>query len=342
MKFSVDLNKAVIDKNNNFNLLRFGAAIAVIISHSFILTVNMPNAWPKILGFLAVNCFFVISGFLVTQSLIQRNSLLSFVWARVLRIYPALILAVLLCVFVVGPLHTTISLNDYFSDPLTYQFLFTNATLFGGSVQNYLPGVFNIGLTDGKVNAPLWTLFYELYMYLSVALIALLCGLFSGLRKSINLAFFRYIVFALSGVLFVMFIADIGLKYLSNHFISSMVRFGALFYMGAALYLVRSKITLNLKMMLVICILVLASSVERVTFNFICYLFLGYALLFFAYIPKGVLLRFNQLGDYSYGLYIFAYPIQQSLVHSFPTISTIELMLFSLTISSCGSAALAT
>ena len=56
-------------------------------------------------------------------------------------------------------------------------------------------------------------------------------------------------------------------------------------------------------------------------------------MLYFVYIPKGILLSFNRLGDYSYGLYIFAYPIQQSLVNGYPTIETGALLVLSLIIS---------
>jgi peptidoglycan/LPS O-acetylase OafA/YrhL len=62
----------------------------------------------------------------------------------------------------------------------------------------------------------------------------------------------------------------------------------------------------------------------------IFYPMLAYVLFYLAYIPKGLLLKFNHIGDYSYGTYILAYPIQQSIVHWYPGIATAELFLSSL------------
>jgi len=65
----------------------------------------------------------------------------------------------------------------------------------------------------------------------------------------------------------------------------------------------------------------------------ILYPIIAYVLFYLAYIPKGFLLKFNQLGDYSYGMYIFAYPVQQSISHWYTDISTIELFLSSFSLS---------
>ncbi len=329
MNLTADLASVVDDKNNNFNLLRFGAALAVIVSHSFILSDNTPNSLPKIIGFLAVNCFFIISGFLVCKSLLQRNSLLSFCLARVLRIYPALILAVLFCAFIIGPLHTSLPLADYLTSSQTYRFILTNATLLGGSVDYSLPGVFRIGDSGSKVNAPLWTLFFELYMYICLAILALICGF----RSNFKVKSFGVVIYLVTIILFVIFITDIGYKFIQSDFISNMVRFAALFGMGAALYLARTKIKLSPLVLLIMLLVIAVASLNRLTFNGLFYFFLGYILLYLAYIPKGLLLKFNKLGDYSYGLYIFAYPIQQSFVHWYPTISTFSLLFFSFLLS---------
>ena len=325
MKRSVKLIEVVNDKDNNFNLLRFGAALSVIISHSFILTNNLPNAWPKILGFLAVNCFFIISGFLVCKSLLTRNSLRNYALARVLRIYPALIVAVVFCAFVIGPIFTSLPLMNYFSNPQTLKFIAINATLLGGGIENSLPGVFD----HKQVNAPLWTLFYELYMYVILAIIAFLYGF----RSKLNLKRFSVTIYLLTAVIFVMFIADIGYRYLEIHFVSSMVRFGAMFGMGAVLFLARTKVTLSVSMLLMIVLLIALASINRLTFNGVSYFFLGYILLCLAYVPKGFLLKFNKLGDYSYGLYIFAYPIQQVMIQLQPQISTFILFIMSFSMS---------
>jgi peptidoglycan/LPS O-acetylase OafA/YrhL len=85
-------------RDNNFNLIRIFAAALVLYSHSFDLfglTEPLGNLLGHTFGSVAVDVFFITSGLLIARSLYTRNNLPAFVKARVLRIYPALIVAVL-------------------------------------------------------------------------------------------------------------------------------------------------------------------------------------------------------------------------------------------------------
>jgi peptidoglycan/LPS O-acetylase OafA/YrhL len=312
-------------RNNNFNLLRIGAALAVVLSHSFILTGNEPNALLRILGYVSVNCFFLISGFLVFKSLLDRKSVPQFLRARALRIYPALLFSVLLCVFVVGLLFTTHSLQAYFLESQTISFLIQNSVLLVGDVVYHLTAVFNQGEVGSWVNAPIWTVFFEVYMYLGLAVIALV---FQPSTPSFEKRL-KTIIGCLAILSMAAFLAETEFKFITHTTFSNLVRFTALFSMGAALYLHRSHIRLSPWLFLAMVVLIGLSSSNPLLFNSTFYLFLGYLLLCLAYLPGGYLLKFNQLGDYSYGVYIFAYPIQQALVLCIPNIHSIELFLFS-------------
>jgi peptidoglycan/LPS O-acetylase OafA/YrhL len=109
------LIEAAQGKDNNFNLIRLIAALAVLVTHSFAIATGNPELEPlrgwlgMTIGDFAVDAFFITSGFLVTASLARRQSGLEFVCARVLRIYPALLVMVALTVFVVGPLLSRLS-----------------------------------------------------------------------------------------------------------------------------------------------------------------------------------------------------------------------------------------
>ena len=113
-------------KDNNLNLLRMTAALVVLATHSFAVAIGTNEAEPfqnvlgMTLGTIAVDAFFLVSGFLVFGSLWRSQSVVDYAWARVLRIYPALLLMLLLVVFVVGPLLTTTSLYQYLTSPQTY------------------------------------------------------------------------------------------------------------------------------------------------------------------------------------------------------------------------------
>lgn len=162
--------QAWADGRNNFNLIRLVAAWSVIYSHAWAITGTAgvdAVGWltgTKSAGALAVDVFFVISGFLVAASL-QRNTLRDFVLARALRIYPALVVCVALTVLVLGPLLSTDP--AYWRAPGTWRYLWANASLW--RAEFWLPGVFE-SLPRTAVNGSLWTLPIEGRLYLLLAL----------------------------------------------------------------------------------------------------------------------------------------------------------------------------
>ena len=106
------------DRDNNFNLLRMAAATAVLVSHAYPLSLGDGVAEPLLhylgmdLGTLAVYMFFAISGYFVTQSFHKNSGLIEFCIARIFRIYPALFVALLLTVGLLGPIFTTLGLPE--------------------------------------------------------------------------------------------------------------------------------------------------------------------------------------------------------------------------------------
>lgn len=167
-------------RDNNFDFLRFLAAALVIFSHSFALTAMPyePYAWLSgyaTFGMLAVNIFFILSGFLITKSWLDNPKILIFLKKRILRIMPGLFVAVVFTILVIGPLVTTLSFKEYLFNPMTKQY-FNNALL---SVSFFLPGVFADNLYKGAVNGSLWTLPIEFRLYMAV----LALGVFRLLGK---------------------------------------------------------------------------------------------------------------------------------------------------------------
>lgn len=159
-------------KQNNFDFLRFLAATLVIVSHSFPLTGFREIAvLHNTLGGHGVFIFFLISGFLITRSYLASNNVFLFFKARLLRIFPALIVVILLTIFVLGPAVTSIPLDQYFANKSTYQML-NNILLH--SISYKLPGVFEQNPYKYSVNGSLWTLKYEFTFYIFVAVLGVL------------------------------------------------------------------------------------------------------------------------------------------------------------------------
>ena len=328
MKSTTQLSDLTDNRNNNFNLLRFGAAVAVVLSHSFTLTYNEPNSIPRGIGYLAVNCFFIISGFLVCKSVLH-HPIKGFYKARALRIFPALIVAVLFSACLVGPMHTGLGITEYFSHSQTYQFIIKNLTLISG-IENHLPDVFNDRGPDQSVNAPLWTLVFEIYLYLALGLVALVTVKHST-KQMADARLFNTVVTVLTLISFVLYIYTIAIERFDTRLLEHSARFASLFGIGALFFLARKKIKMSTKVLLILIGVLLISSPYLLIHKILLYPIVAFTLIYLAYIPQGFLLKFNRLGDYSYGIYIFAYPIQQSIATWHTDISTTGLFFSSLT-----------
>lgn len=314
-------------KDNNFNFIRILAALAVLITHSFALATGSSSAEPFratlgiTMGTIAVDIFFITSGFLVTGSLLSKQSALEFIWARFLRIYPALAVMVLLTVFALGPYFTSVPLTEYFHDTKTYVYLIKCATLVG-DVAFHLPAVFDGNPYKSVVNGSLWTMPYEIKMY------GLLIALWIALRlvKEKRVQLLKTIVISAAVA------AGIAV-FLSIFSIVNESRFIKLFYMfftGASFYILQSRIKLQtVPFFVAMAALMVAPLIDKDVFSAVYHLTLAYVLFYLAYIPGGIVRLYNRLGDYSYGVYIFAFPVQQSVVALTPGISAVQLIAIS-------------
>ncbi|MBF5007157.1 acyltransferase family protein [Diaphorobacter caeni] len=161
------------DHRNNFNLLRLLAAVAVLFSHgAYLYHLQMPIPFMgHSLGSAAVCVFFVISGYLIAQSWERSAGWSDFVIRRVARIYPGLICATVFSIAVIGALMTTWPQAAYWSSPVTWANFVNNAA--GLATVQVLPGVFENNPFARAVNGSLWTIRYELAMYLLLALVSL-------------------------------------------------------------------------------------------------------------------------------------------------------------------------
>ena len=154
---------------NNLDFLRFLAAGLVIIGHCFAFLGIRRDPLVELTGYqgfssLGVNFFFFISGMLITRSWLITPSPPAFWVKRCLRIFPGLVVAVLFCVLIVGPMATDLPMASYFSHRDTYRFLWN---CLWPDRFFFLPGVFEHH-PNAAVNGSLWTLPYELCCYLIV------------------------------------------------------------------------------------------------------------------------------------------------------------------------------
>ena len=293
------LGAAWASGHNHFNPLRLVAAWLVIYGHAWAIT-GTPGGdllaratQVKFAGAIAVDVFFVVSGFLIAASL-QRNTVRGYLASRALRIVPALVVCVLLTVCVLGPWMTTAP--DYWSAQ-TWRYLWSNATLW--RAEFHLPGVFDT-LPQTAVNGSLWTLPVEARLYL-LLLGAALVGVLTAKR------YLPAWLAVLGGIVaFAWWRAPLP-DWLANDLWCV-----AFFVTGTAAWLWRGRVRLSwwpLVAALVVAVLLRGTPWFAAPY----FVLVAYGTLWLAFAPVPAKLAHH---DLSYGVYLYGWPAAQ-LVQSF-------------------------
>jgi peptidoglycan/LPS O-acetylase OafA/YrhL len=290
---------------NNFTLLRVVAASVVIWDHAYRLVGSTPPLTAAIgfadAGTLAVYTFFAVSGYLLLGSWAASPRPGQFALKRVLRIMPALVVAVLGTALLVGPLFTTLPLGDYLSAPQTRDYVLRNVVLYKS--EYLLPGVFTHQPVPA-VNGSIWTLCYEVTLYTLIPLLGLLL-----LRRHRGL-----------GALAVLGVAALpwdqvppavpGLEGLNIGILATFARY---FLMGALLFAYRDRVPLRWPVAVGVG-LALVLSLGHWWGAWVSYAALPYLVVYLARLDLAPLRGRFRRRDVSYGLYVWAFPVEQGIV----------------------------
>lgn len=298
---------------NSLGFIRFFLALAVLYHHSYPLGGFAHEPFAELIdyqedaGSIAVLSFFIISGFLIMHSVLFSKNAFSYAWRRFLRIMPGFWVCLLVTAFFFGPMvylgnHT--SLDGYWTlhkgpfDYITHNFFL--------GINQYNIGKLLEGLTTPYIwDGSLWTLILEAKGYIFLGILGLIP--FIKKRRSIFLAIF----IVLTGL----FVTNYEVPKVDNPFIrffidQDVLTYTAYFFTGAIFYLYRKEIPANIFLF----ILAIAASVIAVKlhiFHEVLYFTAPYIIFWLAgAIPFH---GFTKFGDFSYGIYIYAYPIQQVL-----------------------------
>jgi peptidoglycan/LPS O-acetylase OafA/YrhL len=293
----------LLSRNSNiFDALRLLAAIFVIYSHSYAMVGRMEPTLPGVsLGALGVHIFFILSGLLITASWVSHPRVGAYLGKRALRILPALTLVILVSVFLIGPIFTSLGLRTYFESNDTSQYL-NGIFIFG--IHYNLPGVFQNNPIVGTINGSIWTLPYEVAAYFIIAIF----GKTGFLKRKKTIVCLFLLCTALS----------FPTTNHSNHFLftlnlNAFMYFTAYFLSGVILYLYKDSIHLRWQFALIATIL-LGISIPTKTFYLALFFVLPYLVLYVGSLTWSGLTALSKYGDFSYGTYIFAWPVQQCLV----------------------------
>jgi peptidoglycan/LPS O-acetylase OafA/YrhL len=278
-----------------FDYLRLLLASGVIVIHAFMLTLADVNPARPFVA-LVLPMFFALSGFLVCGSLVRCTTLVDFLALRVLRLLPALAVETMLSAVVIGGIFTTLPLDAYFKDPM-FRGYFTSII---GIVKYKLPGVFLTNPVPELVNGQLWTLKFELLSYLFLALAVLLGLVRPRIRFGIFIVIALPLFFVLAGLVFVKTptIAVHGPVLVAS------------FAVGVGAYLYRERIVWSGRLFAV----ALAATFLCLSLplgDYLVALPVTYVTVYLGLLDPHRI-RLLRSGDYSYGLFLYGYPIQQA------------------------------
>lgn len=301
-------------RDNNFNLIRACAATAVLVSHAWPLTLGPGTPEPfqaltgQTLGTLAVYVFFATSGFLIATSFARRPDPRVFLTARALRLFPGLLVSLLLVAYAMGPRVTTLPAADYLADPGVAGFVLRNMALVFPAYE--LPGVFAANPYPA-VEGSIWTLAYEVACYLGV----LAAGLLGAFRDRRRMALCLAVYGGFWGGLWLVYlITGQGL----HPKIDDLHRLSLPFATGVLFFVLRDRLVLSARGMLAVwAVWGLARIAVPTAADPALVAALAYSTFWLAYVPRGPVLAYNRLGDYSYGIYIYAFPVQGLMVWLF-------------------------
>ncbi|MBK9246641.1 MAG: acyltransferase [Ignavibacteria bacterium] len=292
--------------------MRFFLATLVILSHALPIG-GFPNYDPFImlshhattLGTVAVAGFFALSGFLITRSYYTTQNIQQFLWHRFLRIFPGFWVCLIISAFVFAPLMQWLEKGSMYglfeSEESPLRYIYSNLFLF---IHQWTIAGLPTTTPYHGINGSLWTLIHEFICYLGVGVF----GVLSILQK-------RWTVVMLLILLWTLQLLRIhtptAVPFVVGHpFIEEFIRLSITFFCGAVFFLFKDKVPFSGMMAIVAVLIYLGGAalgftleVESMTISY-CMFWLTFKLPFQA---------FDKRGDFSYGLYIYAFPTQQML-----------------------------
>jgi peptidoglycan/LPS O-acetylase OafA/YrhL len=293
-------------EGNNFDAIRLTMALLVVWSHSFALHLGSERTeWISLLlngvynaGNLAVMAFFVISGFLITQSFERSKTLRRYLTKRVRRIYPGYLVATSICAFLIAP-----RFGGVFPD--VAKTLGLNLLL-----RNEVPNAFATN-PNQAVNGSLWSIPFEFWCYLGVALLGVL-----SLATKRWLLVALLLIFMLARIACDLLHVTPGLGYFGVIFgwPYEWTKIGPSFLLGMIAYAFRQTLPRSVALLLGLALASIAAChLNASVANMLVAPTLAYGVFMAAFTDRITLHEATRYGDFSYGTYLYAFPIQQML-----------------------------
>jgi len=312
-----------------FDFMRIFLAVSVLGTHSVLIAqgerYQFNFAPASLMHWSILPLFFALSGFLITGSA-MRLKLKDFLLNRGMRIVPALAVDICIAALIIGPIFTTLPLREYFH---RYEFFayFANVT---GLIHYILPGVFENNPFPATVNGSLWTVPFEIgcYVLMSAFIVSgILNNKGTALAVSALIVVFIAYTYAADYSLFDAIKSE-RFHTVAHHFFADRGNMLYSYFMaGSLFYLFRYNISFHPLIFIASLIVFVLAAYDQ--FNFIpkpVSALITMWVLVYMMVYIGLLkippLPIYHRGDYSYGIYLYGYPIQQAIVTLFPSVTS--------------------
>jgi len=303
---------------NNFDFLRLCFALFVLITHSYVLAGSDNDFLSRFTGgqvnFSAIGLkgFFIISGFLIFESLLRSRNWIDYMIKRVLRIYPALIVVLIFCFFL-GLALSPEPAGQYLRDKDALSYVYGNLNLFA-PLKYKIHNVFPQNPLPDAINGSLWTIPYEFLFYV-------LLSAFFIIRSHTKLI--TVLLVLLFGSLFLLKI-----KYSHQegdlwmlpwpYEKKNLLNFALLFASGSLLASIRLHQYKYKKAILVGSLMLCLVMITIKQFEYTQYFLLPLLIITLGSLSTSYISGLNKsVGDFSYGIYLYGFPVQQTLIHFF-------------------------
>lgn len=268
----------------------------VLISHQFALNGRPePLIFDQTVGYFSVFIFFIISGYWVTKSYKEESAFLLFIIKRLLRLIPGLAFCLLICFFIIGPLGFSGDLSNYFDTKDNWKFL-RNIIFISKTEIN---GIFLKNPYPNTLNGSLWTLSIEFKWYVILAIF----GLLKFLDKKTILTIILLSVFSWVYI---------------NYFTYDQKDYKSFFYLGNFFLIGVFLFLIKINFLVLFIFLIISAFLILFKFYYLG-LLVGLPPLII-YLGTQSFKYFNnisKIGDLSYGVYLYAFPIQQTIFYFF-------------------------
>lgn len=312
-------------RNNNFGVLHLLAALFVMYGHQCALLGEAP---PMILGSqiqaIGVKMIFLISGYFIMKSLFAqgehiKKAGLIYAVKRIGRLYPEYIFCLIITALVIGPIFSELTITEYFAGSTVWDYIFNNIRLY---ITYNLPGMFQYNPYVGAVNGSLWTMPVEVFMYVVFFICFILVSKIKngkyvyGILVCIIVTIFLGKIAFFSHSRFVVYATDwmMALNVVPYMFI------GGIYYF----YDIRKYLSVQWSIILLLGIGFILFNTEVIR-EFICIIILPYIVFSIGFSERQEL-RFKFLkSEYSYGIYLWGFVVQQCLIQKFFVECTVVL-----------------